>query len=203
LLTTEWKPTECKRPSSTHRGETTPEVIYTEVGRALHAWEHAESAFIRLFQVFCESKSAAACRAYGVIESPFTKSKVLRQASEAFFGERDVMDKVNSKASSDVIKAYENASQYRNNIAHGMTLGRYLEDGSYSGYFLSPPSYAAKKVKRHKITELYLSGAQYFYSAADLLHYTMRFREILDETVRLAFSVNEKYAVLDPSLLHP
>ena len=198
-----WEPTKFVRPSPSHKGEIAPEVVYVEVGRALHAWEHAESALTRLFQVFCESTSIAACRAYGVIESPFTKAQTLRQTAEAFFGRRDLSDSEDYADAKSLIAAYENGSKYRNNIAHGMTVGHHLADNSHSGYFLCPPSYTSKKVKRHATTEVYLLGAEYFYTARDVLHYTERFRVILAEAMRIASNLNEKHSVLPVGELHP
>lgn len=198
-----WEPTKFVLPSPSHKGELTPEIVYVEIGRALHTWEHAESALARLFQVLCESRSIAPCRAYGTIESPYQKVQVLRHAAEAFFGRRDILSDQDHTDAKALFTAYSSASEYRNNIAHGMTIGHYLSDGTHSGYFLCPPSYSTKKVKRHKTSELYLSGAKYFYKAEDVLHYSRRFQEVLVEVVRIAHSVNDKYKVIPPSELHP
>jgi hypothetical protein len=198
-----FQPTKFLEPSLTYKGEVSPEHIYVGVGRALHCWEHMESALIRLFQVLCESRSIAACRAYGMIESSFTKHQVLRQASEAFFGAHQPFDKTNDADTTALLTSYQTAFQYRNNIAHGMTVGFYLDGGVHSGYFLCPPSYASKKVKRHKPNVIYLRGASYFYNAKDLTHYADEFTKLLNEAVRIAHLINEKYNVLPLGELHP
>ena len=198
-----WNPTKLVMPSVTYKGESTPDAVYTAVGKSLHVWEHAESALTRLFQVLCESKSRAACRAYGVIESPFTKGQVLRAAAETFFGVHSPYDADNDKHVKALIKAYEGGFQYRNNIAHGMTVGFHLKDGSHSGYFLCPPSYTTKKVKRHPTNQVYLLGASYIYSVSDLNHYSERFTQIRSEAVRLAHLLNDKYKIVPPGELLP
>ncbi|MER9883901.1 hypothetical protein [Mesorhizobium sp. M0118] len=199
-----WENTEFIKPSPSHRGEDSPEAIYVEVGRALGSWEHMESAFARMFQVFCESRSLAACRAYGMIESSFTKHQALRQATDTFFAKHKPFDTVNSNDTKAILSAYQSAFQIRNNIAHGITTGYNLsEDRSHSGYFLCPPSYASKKVKLHELSVVYLEGANYFYTAADLKFYSNRFVDILNEAVRLAHTVNDNYHVIPPGELHP
>jgi hypothetical protein len=201
-----WEPTTCVQPGPSHRGAATPDEIYLEVGRSLHRWEHAESALARLFQVFCESQSVASCRAYGVIEAPFVREQTLRFAGETFFSvpsRADKKDKADLKA---LLAAYSNASQYRNNIAHGMTVGFYLkEDGSYSGYFLTPPSYASKKVGSLNTSGMHpwFLTYNYYYTASDVMHYTNRFQEILTEAVRLSHHLNDKHGIIPPGSLHP
>jgi hypothetical protein len=197
-----WKATESKLPSPTHRGEASPETIYVEVGRALSQWEHFESGLTRLFQVLCETPHFAACRAYGVVESSFTKSTMLRAASDAFFSRRNSFDTEYHKDMKKLFAVYQDSQQYRNNIAHGMAVGFHLLDGSFSGYFLSPPSYATKKIKDIP-NQVYLFGAAYWYNAKDTEHYAKRFSDLLKETMKLIQDVNKKYAVLKDSQLHP
>jgi hypothetical protein len=47
-------------------------------------WEHAESALIKLYQLLCETKSLAACRAYGTAESVFARYLAQKYAAEEF-----------------------------------------------------------------------------------------------------------------------
>lgn len=197
-----WKPTEGDVPSSTRKGEADFHLIYTGVGKALHQWEHMESGLTRLFQVLCETPNFAACRAYGTIESSFSKAEMLRAAGEAFFAKRNP-DSENQSAIKGLLSAYKDAQQYRNNIAHGMAVGFRLENGEFSGYFLCPPSYASKKVERIDPYEVYLLGAKYWYNTADLDHYANRFQELLSETMTIIQRVNGKYSVLRNDQLHP
>jgi hypothetical protein len=198
-----WKATENRVPSATHKGEPNTVLIHMEVGRALSQWEHLESGLTRLFQVLCETPHFAACRAYGVVESSFTKTVMLGAAADAFFARRDPFDTEYHKAVKSLFGACQGAQQYRNNIAHGIAVGFHLSDGTSSGYFLSPPSYATKKVKKIDPREVYLLGAAYWYNVSDIDHYTRRFSELLGETMKLIQEVNKKYAVLKDSQLHP
>jgi len=197
-----WKPTKGDVPSLSRKGETDFVTIYTGVGNALHQFEHMESGLTRLFQVLCETPSFAACRAYGTIESSYSKSEMLRAAAEAFFAKRDV-DSENSAAIKALLSAYKDVHQYRNNIAHGMAVGFHLKGGTHSGYFLCPPSYASKKVGKIDPYEVYLLGAKYWYNKADLDHYAARFQELLSETMTIIQRVNKKYSVLRDDQLHP
>ncbi len=195
----ELEPTPYFRPSPSFLGDPKMEPIYTEVGRALSLWEHMEMSMVRLYQVFCESQSFAACRAYGVIESPFTKSQLIRQACETFFRTRDDLPEAKA-AAKKLITAYERGSQYRNNVAHGIAcapLGPKLE--SY-GYFLCPPTYSSKK--HDLFSPSSLESSTYYYRAKDIVHYSKRFESILNCSVRLSYSVNQYYEILPPGELH-
>jgi hypothetical protein len=64
-----WSPPDEMPPSIDHHGAITMEPVWTAVGRALSEWEHTESGLMKLFQVFCETRSLAACRALGTVES--------------------------------------------------------------------------------------------------------------------------------------
>jgi hypothetical protein len=198
-----WKPLEDKLPSSTRKGEQETSAIYTAVGNALSRWEHMESGLTRLFQLLCETPGFAACRAYGTIESSYTKAGMLRAAMKAFFANREPFDKENHDAVNALLSAYQVAQQYRNNIAHGIAVGFFLSDGTHSWYFLCPPSYASKKVERIDPREVYLLGAAYWYKAQDIDYYAKRFEELLAETMRLIQDVNKKYRVLQDGQFHP
>ena len=198
-----WKPTDKTKPSPTHRGEKDPSVIYTAVGQALSRWEHLESGLTRLFQLMCETPFFAACRAYGVVESSFTKEGMLQAATKAFFARREALDCGHHKDMKALFSAYHSSQQYRNNIAHGMAVSFHLTDRTLSGYFLCPPSYASKKLDQIKPDGVYLLGAAYWYNGEDICHYANRFTDLLSETMRLIQDVNRKYAVLKDEQFHP
>lgn len=84
-----WKPVPKIVPSKTFQGEKSTTPIHEAVGRTLSMWEHAESANLKLFQLLCETKSFAACRAYGTLDSVFAKYLAIRCAGEEFFISRD------------------------------------------------------------------------------------------------------------------
>src|ERR1700676_4505667 len=163
-----WSPTSREIPSATHRGEPDTSQIHSAVGRALSEWELFQSALIKLFQFLCETPSFAACRAYGTVTAASGRLAMLRAAKEVFFASRDPFDGQNDAEMEVLFSAFEKAQQFRNNIAHGISVGFRLSDGSLSGYFLSPPSYATKKVEKISPNEVYLLGASYFYNVADI-----------------------------------
>lgn len=198
-----WKPSERREPSPDHRGEKDTSAIHAAVGQALSRYEHLESVLTRLFQLLCETPFFAACRAYGVVESSFTKASMLQAAMDAFFARREPFDREYHKAVKVLLAAYQASHQYRNNIAHGIAVGFYLGDGTHSGYFLCPPSYATKKVATIDPREVYLLGAAYWYNVEDINHYASRFTEMLGETMRLIREINMKYAVLKDHQFHP
>jgi hypothetical protein len=196
----EWVPPEKKVPSNTHLGHNPPDAIYTSVGIALSRWEHLESGLTRLFQLLCETPSFAACRAYGTVESCFSKSQMLRAAAVVFFDTRQPFDEKHDTEIKALLKAYEKGQELRNNIAHGMVIG-YMFGAGQLGYFLCPPSGATKKIKRGN--KPYFDRIAYFYDVEDIEYCAARFVSLLDEAMRLILSVNKKYAVLKDSQFHP
>jgi hypothetical protein len=199
----EWEPHLKIEPAPGHRGESSVEPLYFAVGNALSRWEHLESGLTRLFQLMCESPSFAACRAYGVLDSPFTKAAMLHAATEVFFANRNALESAYRSDLKTLYSAYGKAQQFRNNIAHGIGVGYFLKEGGHSGYFLSPPSYSTRKVAKIDPNEVYLLGASYWYKANDIDHYAKRFTDMLAEVMRLIAAINNHYHVLKDSQLHP
>jgi hypothetical protein len=194
MALSDWKPLPDVSPSPAHRGESETSVIHTAVGFALSQWEHMESGLARLFQLLCESPAAAAARAYGTVESSYSKEQLLRGANDAFFHDRNATESELYSDLKSLFTAYNKAQQFRNNIAHGMTVQWVLQDRSYSGYFLCPPVYATKKTK--KKGGHWPVDATYWYKTEDVRHYAARFTELLAETMRLIQAVNGQYRVL-------
>lgn len=190
-----WKAPSCITPSPDFLGEDSTAIIHEAVGRALSAWEHSESAFIKLYQLLCETRSLAACRSYGTIESVFGRHLALKYAAEEFFLLRD---KADLKLVNSLIKIYNEASTYRNQIAHGMAMQPHLH-----GYFLCPASYSARRRKTPYATTLWGFGASYFYRAAEIGHCKTHFTNILNSTMSLVMYLNEKYKVLEGYDFHP
>lgn len=195
----EWLPPSKKTPSETHTGHSTLSPIHTVVGAALSNWEHLESGLTRLFQLLCETPSLAACRAYGTVESCYSKSQMLRAAAIVFFDTRQPFDEQHSAEIKNLISAYEKGQELRNNIAHGMVIGYVLARNRH-GYFLCPPSGATKKRKRGN--QRYFDNVAYFYDVADIDYCGERFASLLGETMRLILSINKKYAVLTNQQFH-
>lgn len=153
-----------------------------------------ESGLARLFQLLCETPAAAAARAYGTLESSYSKEQLLRGANDALFRERNATDSYLYGDLKSLFTAYNKAQQFRNNTAHGMTVQWVLPDRSYSGYFLCPPVYATKKTT--KKGGYWPGDSTYWYKAEDVRHCALRFIELLAETMRLIQAVNGQYRVL-------
>jgi hypothetical protein len=208
MMLAAWNPTAKEIPSATHRGELETSQIDAAVGRALSEWEHFQSALGILFQLFCETPSFAASRAYGTVSSASGRAKMLRAAEEVFFGTRDPFDAENDAEMKALFLASEQAQGFRNNIAHGMASGCRIGDdaqgfGSFSGYFLCPPPYATRKVEMIVPKEQYLLEASYFYNVADINHYRDRFTQLVHEAYRLAIEINRKYKILNIKQIIP
>jgi hypothetical protein len=182
-------------PSDVFRGSESTAPIHEAVGRALSMWEHAESANIKLFQLLCETKSFAACRAYGTLDSVFARHLAIRYAAEEFFISRDERDFLDLKKH---INVYNNTGQYRNQIAHGMAVQPHAH-----GYFLCPPSYASRRRQTPRPKERWALGADYFYRVKEIDHISLRFEQILKSTMTLVIYLNEKYSVLEGWEFHP
>lgn len=185
-------------PSEKFHGEDSTIPIYEAVGRALSAWEHTESVWARAFQLFCESPSLAAVRSYGTIESVASKHYLLRYAALEFFAKRDSADATSVNA---LLKVHQKASEYRNQIAHGMAVQPYHG----FGYFLCPPSYATKSWKTrppHPHREWAL-GADYFYRAKDIDLFATHCEKILESLMSLIWDLNSKYKIIEVGNFHP
>ena len=161
-----------------------------------------ESAFIKMYQIFCETPGFAACRAYSTITSGRGRSSAIRAAASSFFETpaRDINDFTPVKK---LLKAYDQAAQYRNNIAHGMAVGTRDENGVNRGYFLSAPSYSKKSEMLKYSDRYWWLSAQYFYRDDEINLCNARFEEIMGEAMQLLLALNKKYQVLEGGELHP
>lgn len=184
-------------PSPEYHGEVSTDPIHQAVGRALSTWEHAQSAWAKAFQLFCETKSLAAVRAFGTVESVASKNYALRYAALEFFATREASDAALTKA---LLAVHSKSSEFRNQIAHGMALQPHAH-----GYFLCPASYATKQRKARPAypTEQWGLGADYFYRVQEIDLFCAHFEDILSAVMSLVMYLNEKYGVIDPGEFHP
>lgn len=191
----DWKAPKRIIPSNEFQGEISTAPIYEAVGRTLSKWEHVESGNIKLFQLICETKSFAACRAYGTLDSVFSRHLALKYAGEEFFKKRDKEDHSNFNK---LINVYNNSGQYRNQVAHGMA----IQPHAY-GYFLSPPSYTSRRRQTPIPTEKWGLGADYFFRVQEIDYIGLHFEQILKSIMSLVMYLNEKYQVLESGEFHP
>lgn len=187
-------------PCEAHKGEASRDPLYTAVGRALSAWEHAETGFLRLFQLFCETRSHAACRAYGMLTGSSSRAQSVLAAAEQFFSNRS--EQVPKEVTA-LVNAYNYASAFRNKIAHGLVAGMMDKDGQRRGYYLSAPSYTARSRTVSKASEFWWLSAKYYYRVSEIDHCTDRFTCLLAEAMRLIADLNNRYEVLEPGEFHP
>lgn len=191
----DWKAPSKEMPSENYHGESSTSVIHEAVGRALSTWEHSESAFIKLYRLLCETRSLAACRAYGTEESVFARFLAQKYAAEEFFCNRDESD---LKFVLSLLKVYNNSAPYRNQIAHGMA----VQPHGY-GYFLCPASYASRRRETPYPNQLWGLGASYFYRVSEIDHCQKHFENLLNSAMSMALYLNEKYKILEPGEFHP
>jgi hypothetical protein len=185
----EWFAPEKKLPSATYLGEIDKDALHTRVGSALDEWETLESSLALIFRHLVESKSAASLRVYGAILSTRSRKEALQVAAAEFF--RGKSDTISEKLNS-LLNAYEKASQYRNNIAHGICYGWLYIDGKKTAapnWFLCPPNHNTRK-RKNGIDN---SEAEYIYKAADIEHCETRFKQLSSAATVLGEYLRKTY----------
>ena len=171
-----WKP-----PPSKEKGDDSEIGILLGVGGALSQWEIIENHFAWLFAIFVESKTHAARRAYGAVQSNSGRRHLLRNASEVFFTMRGVADEMRDQFGA-LLAHFERAATRRNEIAHGLCMG-FQFDNERFGHFLVPADYNSMK------TSAFLTDAtqedrfavlrmNYRYTSADIADFSNRFGEL-------------------------
>jgi hypothetical protein len=134
------------RPPWSRAGAPSPRSIHTAVGQSLSYWEGIESLFAALFDVFVESKTGAASRAYGTVNSPVARRELLKYASEIFFSVHTDLGSFASEYEA-ISQSYNDASARRNDFAHGITVLAHGGINGHTGYFLVPSMSSSKKQK--------------------------------------------------------
>lgn len=156
---------------------------------------------MRLFQLFCETKSLAVCRAYGTLTSTSARAGQIAVAAEEFFGRRDIKSPAELE---DLLKAYNYASSFRNKIAHGIVAGisETARPSNLLGYYLTAASYSSRQRERITQKEWWLS-AKYFYTVQDVKNCQAHFDELLKESIGLGLRLNAQYKILASREFHP
>jgi len=80
-----FNPANWNRPQPAAKGAATADEMYRAVGMFLSSWELLEMALSMLYQIYIESESPAAQRAYGVMASSIGRKDALAHAAQAFF----------------------------------------------------------------------------------------------------------------------
>ncbi len=132
-----WKLSVCPAPDSD------PQLIYTNVGKALTSWERLDTTLLMTFGFIIGSQHFAALRALGRVESPAARLTVLLEA----FRSADSTTQKKLPAFEETIKQVDQLTQARNAIAHGQVSQVRLKDGPI-GYYLTPGAITTRKVSR-------------------------------------------------------
>ena len=121
-------PNRFKNPPFAPKGDADADNLHLAVGRALNAWEHAESAFSHLFGTIIRPtrNSYSARRAYGSITSSLARRQMLEAVGAVFF--RSFPDEEAPKNMKLLLMHYSDAGARRNEIAHGIVGGDRDED---------------------------------------------------------------------------
>jgi hypothetical protein len=162
-------------------GDSSVDIVYRAVGRALSQWEMLEQRLANLFLIVCDCPDQAASavrRAYGAIENGTMRRKALVEAAEVHFGQSWKIDSV-QKSFEKVVDITSVASKRRDDIAHGIVHHIRVGD-SDEGAFLFPPYYNSARTTI--LTEADGSQnvwvADFRFTSENILEYERRFGEL-------------------------
>jgi hypothetical protein len=202
-----WNADPLDRPEQlSEQGDASPDTTYCAVGRSLSTWGLLEDQFAILFATFLDvgldaggAGTTAAVRAFGSIITANSRSDVLTSAAEAYFSAHQ--EPVLQAAFKTLMRRYRKAAGRRNEIAHGVVLGRarsgyasifYYDNGPATlpngyrdeGYYLFPSTYATRKrTLDHQ--------PDYWFSSSDIAHYTAQFLLMREEASAFQTSLAE------------
>jgi hypothetical protein len=182
-----WNADPLDRPDQlSEQGDDNPDTTYCAVGRSLSTWGLLEDQLAILFATFLDVGGVgmtAAVRSFGSIITSNSRSDVLSSAAEAYFAVHK--EPVLQAEFKTLMRRYRKAASRRNEIAHGVVLGRaragycsifYYDAGRPTlpsgfrdeGYYLFPSTYATRKrtVDHHP---------DYWFSSSDIARYTEQF----------------------------
>ncbi len=176
-------PNPFKNPPFSPKGDADADSLHLAVGRALNAWEHAESGFAHLFGTIIRPtrNSYAARRAYGSITSSFARRQMLEAVGAVFFRNfPNVEAQDNMKL---LLMHYIDAGARRNELAHGIVGGDRGEDGEFLGYFVVPSAWTTKKRALD-------SAMSYRYSCKEIHEKQNGFNEIGGRAIAVADKID-------------
>ncbi len=178
------KPDFWSHPEKRLTGDKNAARIYYAVGRSLTQWELLETMMALLFGVFNGRDARAATQAYGTLNGTQGRADAIKYAGNAYFFSKDKSENY-IKQLKDVLLAYNNASWKRNDIGHGVVTRFWNDDAKEDyGYFLTPPSYASKKVDFAKMFEgsghnMMFNPLSYALTAQDIMIHCSRFESMM------------------------
>lgn len=177
-------------------GDESNEPVFKSVGYALTTWEQIETILSRMFQLFVESNSDAAMRAFGSISSASGRREALDMAAEIYASKKKQLFPVDDFKL--LMKHIGQASVRRNEIAHGIATSFNL-DGKSHGFFLVPASYLSRKNEARTLDwwkqiasstnedQFSVFGSKYRYTSTDIDHFSNLFDQLLKQANGLYF----------------
>jgi hypothetical protein len=171
--------------------------IFHAVGQALTQWESAECALALLFQVMSEAKepgaSHAVRRAFGSIEHSAGRRKALIAIAEVYFGPY-WSNSVVKTPFNRLMKAFEQGSSRRDEIAHGMAYSVTVNNEP-KGAFLFPSEYNTQRTFPFagplENDPLAFTRAKYRYTTAVIHEFTRKFGQLRDMTYDYARQIRK------------
>ena len=157
--------------SQPSKGDSSFEPIFLQVGRALSAWETAESALAELFDVLvaAQPSNRAAFASFAAVKSSSARGELL---AAAFARAMDQSDPAYDDTAA-IIDQFGRYSARRNELAHG----RVYNLGEH-GFQLGP-----NNIMPHKWKD---GVAKYQYASEDVAHYATRFEVLASAISALA-----------------
>ena len=195
------RPAHWARPARRAVGDEKAEIVFLGVGYALTRWELVELSCSILVNIMVDSHTVAAERAYGTIQGARSRAAALRQIGDVYFGtrqhlmdqrRRDLVEHFKTHASmfSALVDNYVDASNRRNDIAHGIVWNLTDFDKRLLNHFLVAPLHQSQKNKAWirddvklrsakgmtirgaaataQFAHLYAKHTDYMYTSADL-----------------------------------
>jgi len=178
-------------PSS--QGDTDTTKLYAAVGYALSSWEALEATLCTLFIILTGASELPAVnstirRAYGAFGFNSGRRQAVRFAAEVYFGSHWPSAKTELNK---LLKHVENASQRRDDMAHGYVAGFKTGETDH-GAFLIPPEYNSRMTYAFSQGDrdtFSLARAKYRFTSNDIKRYSDQFdqlrQQILDYAVRM------------------
>jgi hypothetical protein len=148
-------------------GDDRKDKIHLAVGRAIHQWEVIEHHLGSLFAVLLGSAvPIGALRAYGAMTGFAMRRQLLLHAGSVMFHYHQ-NNELKSEFNTLVKNVMDNASQRRNDFAHGLVIKEYRHG---RGHFFLVPSYHSAK---HRSID---AKPEYHYTSKEIAEYTKKFK---------------------------
>lgn len=173
-----------KRPIAKTKGDPDSRVTYMAVGNALTVWEIVETYLGIVYLTLIQTRSEAARRSYGSIETPRGRRDAIKAAAESYF--LLFNGTVEDQRRFDLLLEHAaHAAARRNDIAHGSVITVQIE-GVNRGSFLCPATYRTKGndlipvmlLDPESTDEFGFLTAQFRFTSADMVQISSQFEKL-------------------------